>query len=75
MDKLTEEEVSNLKSLQSEFEDLKTKLGDVEIHKDNLLARVRSVRSQFSEIEKALVSKYGKDATVNLDTGEIKRKE
>ena len=75
MDKITEEELKGLQSLNTEFNKLKTQLGDVAIHKNNLLMRVEQIKSQFSILEKSLMNTYGEDSIINLETGEIKQKE
>ena len=40
-----------------------------------LCLRVEKIKSEFSENEKALAEKYGADAVINLETGEVTKKE
>tara|TARA_R110000751_G_scaffold111299_1_gene209514 strand:+ start:150 stop:401 length:252 start_codon:yes stop_codon:yes gene_type:complete len=73
--KIEEQELKNLQNLNGEFNTIKTQLGDSELQKHALLKRVESLRDEFSVIEGDLTKKYGKDAVVNLETGEITKRE
>jgi len=75
MNKIKQEELNDLQSLNTEFNKLKTQLGDVAIHKNNLLKRVEQIRNEFGDLEKKLMNTYGEDSIINLETGEIKQKE
>ena len=45
------------------------------MQKHSLLKRVEELRGEFSAIEVTLTEKYGKDTVVNLETGEITKRE
>jgi predicted nucleic acid-binding Zn-ribbon protein len=64
-----------LQTLNSDFVNLKTQLGDLELQKHLIIEQVQEVRKKFSDLEVNLVKKYGENTTINLQTGEIKEKE
>lgn len=71
---LTAEELQNLQNLQSDFTKAKVALGDIELKKYELLKQIDILRNQFSEQERALISIYGQDAVINMQTGEVTKK-
>ena len=75
MKNLKKTELEKLQNLNSDFVNLKTQLGDLELQKHLVIEKVQFVRSEFAKMEKELVDKYGEDTTINLQTGEIKEKE
>ena len=68
-------ELVELQTLNSDFVNLKTQLGDLELQKHLIIEQVQEVRKKFSDLEVKLVKKYGENTTINLQTGEIKEKE
>ena len=83
--KLTEEEINQLKSLQSDYAKLIAELGQIEVsilvmekqieqikttQKDPLYIRLGEIQQQESNVAKQLTEKYG-DGQINLETGEI----
>ena len=83
--KLTTEEITQLKSLQSDYAKLIAELGQVEVsilvmekqieqikiaQKDPLYIRLGEIQQQESNIAAQLTEKYG-DGQINLETGEI----
>ena len=75
MKNLKKTELVKLQNLNSDFVNLKTQLGDLELQKHLVVEKVQEVRSQFGKLEKELVEKYGENTTINLQTGELKEKE
>ena len=75
MKKIETKELEALQSLNAEFNKLKTQLGDLALQKHGACLRVEELKSEFALLEKDLMTKYGKDAVINLETGEIKEKE
>jgi predicted nucleic acid-binding Zn-ribbon protein len=75
MKNLKKTELVKLQTLNSDFVNLKTQLGDLELQKHLVVEKVQEVRSQFGKLEKELVKKYGENTTINLQTGELKEKE
>ncbi len=73
--KIEEQELNDLQQLNGEFNKIKTQLGDAELQKHSLLKRVEELRGEFSALEVSLTEKYGKDTVVNLETGEITKRE
>lgn len=74
MKKVEEKELEKLQQLNSDFVKAKTQLGDLEIQKSVIISSVQEIRSQFAELEQSLMSKYGENSVINLQTGEIKEK-
>ena len=75
MKNLKKTELVKLQTLNSDFVNLKTQLGDLELQKHLIIEQVQEVRKKFSDLEVKLVKKYGENTTINLQTGEIKEKE
>ena len=89
MKKLSEEEVNQLKTLQSDYAQLIAQLGQTEIsilvlekqideikktQKDPLYVRLGEIQEQETYIAKQLSEKYG-DGQINMSTGEINTQE
>jgi len=71
MTHLTEQELSLLTELNTEFAKAKMGLGDLEIQKSILLNDISAMKREFDAQEKNLIEKYGANAIINLKTGEI----
>ena len=71
MDKLTKEELANIQGLVSEFNQVKMQLGDTVISQTNILKKVDELRVSYAEAEQELVKIYGKDAVIDIVTGEV----
>ena len=69
--KIKDEELKELQSLQSDFTVLKNQLADAELTKHQVLANIDKVKDSFLQVELKLIEKYGKDASINIQTGEI----
>lgn len=68
---LAPEELSKIQELNTTFTQAKIALGDLEIQKHTILGQIKNLREEFSKNEKQLIDKYGKDAVINLKTGEV----
>jgi hypothetical protein len=75
MKKVTKAELENLQTLNTEFSKARISIGDLEITKQSILEKIDLIKSNFSKLEKELISKYGEDAMVNISTGEITEKQ
>jgi hypothetical protein len=75
MAKLTDNELSQIKELNSEFAKNKSAIGDLELQKRSIFERMDVIQNEFSKVEKKLMKKYGEDSVVNLQTGEVTKKE
>ena len=75
MAKITKKELERINELVNEFNMLKIKLGDTVITQNALLDDVAKLRATYQQEETKLVEKYGADATIDIQTGEIKKKD
>tara|TARA_R100000908_G_scaffold64532_1_gene48825 strand:- start:2442 stop:2714 length:273 start_codon:yes stop_codon:yes gene_type:complete len=75
MKKLTKDELANLQNLQKDFNTAKLELGNTVLQQSKIMESIEIIKSKFGEKEKELMDKYGKDVTINLETGEISEKE
>jgi hypothetical protein len=75
MVKLTEQELATVQELVQEFNQAKIQLGDTVIAQANLLKKVEELRLAYATSEAGLIKAYGKDATINIETGEVKEPE
>jgi hypothetical protein len=73
-DKLTDQELSSIKGLVSEYESIKMRLGDTVITQHSLISKLESVKNAYNSIESGLIEAYGSDAVFNMETGEINKK-
>lgn len=71
---VTQEELAKIQDLNAEFSKAKMAIGDVELQKLNIIRHIEELKSQFSIHEKLLVEKYGADAVINVQTGEVTQK-
>jgi hypothetical protein len=71
---LTKEELDATQAMHNEFNKLKIQLADVELQKHGLLKHIDMLRLEFQKHEKGLMDKYGEDAVINLQTGEVTKK-
>jgi|LauGreDrversion4_2_1035121.scaffolds.fasta_scaffold62149_2 hypothetical protein len=72
---LKTEELETLQKMQGDFNKAKIALGDLELEKHELLKQIDFLRAKFSEQEKSLIAIYGQDAVINMQTGEVTKKE
>jgi hypothetical protein len=75
MKKLTDNELSQVQDLNSEFTKNKAAIGELELQKRIVFERIDTIKSEFSKVEKKLMKKYGEDSVVNVQTGEVTKKE
>mgnify|MGYP003128071294 FL=1 len=69
MKKLTKDELANLQNLQKDFNTAKLELGNTVLQQSKIMESIEIIKSKFGEKEKELMDKYGKDVTINLETG------
>jgi hypothetical protein len=70
---LTEEELRTTQIMHNEFNKLKLHLAEISLQKHGLLKQIDLLRNDFSQHENILMEKYGTDAVINIQTGEITR--
>jgi hypothetical protein len=71
---LTKEELEKTQGMHGDFNKLKMQLGDIELQKQGVLKQVDMLKAFFAEHEKELMTKYGEDAVINMQTGEVTKK-
>jgi hypothetical protein len=69
--KLTEKELTVLQELQAEFNQLKMSLGDTILQQKQFMEQIEEVKGKFQEQELSLMEIYGKNATIDLQTGNV----
>ena len=73
--KLTEEELVKVQEMTNEFNKLKLAIGDIELNKQSLFKLIDTLKEDFASHEKTLIEKYGEDAVINIQTGQVTKKE
>jgi len=72
---ITQDELSVIQTMNADFNKAKINLGDIEMEKHNILRAIDGLKAAFADHEKTLISKYGADAVINLQTGEVTKKQ
>lgn len=72
---LTSKELTSLQQLLSAFNQSKVMLADATIAQQDALEAVMANKTGFSAMENKLVETYGKDVSVNVQTGALTYKE
>lgn len=72
MAKLTEEELKKVQGLNQEFLNTKVKIADAVITLFKTVPMIDDVQQKFGEVEKELIGIYGKNAVIDLATGDVK---
>lgn len=71
---LLKEELELLQQMSKDYANAKNTLGDLELRKHDILNDIDAIRKVSAENEKKLISKYGIDSIINIQTGEITKK-
>jgi len=71
MQKLEQEELENLQNIIKKYNDVKIKIADACIAKEAYLSEIDFMKSEYLKEEKKLLIKYGDDASINIQTGEV----
>lgn len=72
---LTSDELGKVQAMNNEFTKAKMALGDLEMQKQVIINSIDGIKLEFSKVEMELISKYGKDSVINIQTGEVTKKE
>jgi len=72
---ISQEELTLIQNMNSDFAKAKMRLGDLELQKQDLLKAIDQLKNVFAQHEKELIEKYGADAVINMQTGEVTKKE
>tara|TARA_R110001606_G_scaffold219342_2_gene367205 strand:- start:7218 stop:7466 length:249 start_codon:yes stop_codon:yes gene_type:complete len=73
MEKVKEEFLESIKSIQNDMNKIQQELGAIallEVRKSNLISSFEELEERMADSRKLIVEEYG-DGTVNLDTGEF----
>ncbi len=73
MNKLTKKELERIQELVNSFNKLKISLGDTIIQQNALMSDISEMKAEYALEEQKLIKKYGEDAVINIQTGEIKK--
>jgi hypothetical protein len=73
--KITKEELIQVQSMLSTFNQLKIKLGDAELTKQQVFLQIEDLKKNYADVEGTLTKKYGKDNKIDLETGVVSAKE
>jgi hypothetical protein len=73
--KLTSEELDFIKNGTAQYNAVKSKIGDFEIQKAKLINEADAIVKSFLIHEKILIEKYGENAIINMETGEVTQKQ
>ena len=69
---LDNEQLELLQGLQNDFTKAKIEIADMEIKKSNIITEISKIQEKFAEQEQILMKEFGKNAIINLQTGEVK---
>jgi hypothetical protein len=72
--KLSEQELQQLKELQTKGNELIFSLGQIEAQKASVFSQLQEVQTKNNKIGKELNEKYG-DGNIDLETGEFTKSE
>jgi hypothetical protein len=72
MGKITEEELTTLQTIVTDYNNVKIRIADTFISQNILLQEIDTMKSLYMLEEKKLLEKYGDDTVINVQTGEIK---
>ena len=73
--KLTDAELESIQKSQNDFTKAKLVIADVEMRKVEVLKEINQIKEDFAKVEQELIKKYGKDSSINMQTGEVKTAE
>lgn len=72
---LTQEELTAIQQMNSDFSKAKMAIGDLELQKEKVIEHIKELKAVFGAHEKSLIEKYGEDSVINVQTGEVTKKE
>lgn len=72
---ITQEELSVIQGMNADFAKGKMALGDIELQKQGVIKQIDELRQSFSAHEQMLIQKYGADSVINIQTGEVTKKQ
>ena len=75
MAKLSDEQLKEVQELNQKFMGFKVSIADAELNKAKAVAEIKNLQIQFGEIEKKLMDEFGKDAIIDLKSGDVTQPE
>jgi hypothetical protein len=69
--KIEPEELQTLRRLHGGKEDLLRQMGYIETQKHELFRGYKGIEHELSAFEKSLAKRYGKNARIDMNTGEV----
>jgi hypothetical protein len=72
---ITQEELKKIQEMNSEFNKAKSNLGELELQKQSIIRHIDSMKVDFLNHERMLIDRYGSDSVINIQTGEVTKKE
>ena len=75
MKKLTDAELKAIQDKQTEFNKAKIQIADGVLMQYQLCKGIDTIKEEFAVIENSMIKKYGKDSSINMQTGEVKSAE
>jgi hypothetical protein len=69
--KLEEKELARIKEAQRDFNQAKMTLADLVINQSIVTDQIKGMREGFADFESKLIDKYGKDSSINMETGVV----
>ncbi len=72
--KLTNEELEFIQNGTANYKAVKSQIGELEIQKIKLINQANEIVEAFKNNEKFLITKYGENAVINMQTGEVTQK-
>lgn len=75
MNYVSKEELDKIQGMNADFAKAKMALGELELNKQGILNQINAMREEFFGYEKMLIAKYGQDSVINLQTGEVTKKQ
>lgn len=72
---ITQDELTLIQTMNSDFAKAKMGRGDIELQKQGLFKHIEELKTVFGQHEKMLIEKYGADSVINMQTGEVTKKQ
>ena len=68
---VTQEELQMLQAMNTQYSRMKMMIADLELQKLSVLKEIEILKQDFSRNEAELISKYGRNAIIDIKTGLI----
>jgi len=75
MEYLSEEDLNGLRLVNTKYDQTRSRIADIAIASYQLNRQLEGIITERNDFNQKLSFKYGEDSIVNLETGEIKKKQ